>query len=199
MSFILSIVILILTTLLLTSLLHPQRLTEFFLEWGLISFATIVFVFQIANLFRGLNSVPLILLLQTIFLVISVILWIFFRKPKLFPMGFNLKQLLLGLIKPENYPLFGLLLIATGYLLLSLVLIYIVPPNNNDALSFHVARVVHWMQQGNYFPWETPVVWQLTFPVNAQLTYLWTLLFSRTDHYIAYIPFFAPEFLILVS
>jgi len=191
MSFILSIAILILTTLLLTSILHPQRLTEFLLEWGLISFAAIIFVFQVANLFRGLNSVPLILFLQTIFLVISVILWIFFRKPKLFPMEFNLKQLLLGLTKPKNYPLFGLLLIATGYLLLSLVLIYIVPPNNNDALSFHVARVIHWMQQGSYFPWETPVIWQLTFPVNAQLTYLWILLFSNTDHFIAYIPFFA--------
>ena len=91
----------------------------------------------------------------------------------------------------KNWFLLILAICVAGVLLLSVVLNYIVPPNNNDALSYHVARIVRWKQQGSYLPWETPFVWQLTFPLNAQLVYLWTLLFTESDHFIAYIPMVA--------
>jgi hypothetical protein len=191
MIFFLSIIFLIVSTLFLTALLRLRRALEFPLAWGLVSFASVVLVFQIANLLHGLNSAALIILLQSVLLVISATAWFFARKPALFPKDFNLGPVFAKLKQPENAALTALLLVVVGVLLLSLVLIFVVPPNNNDALSFHVARIVRWMQQGSYFPWETPFTWQLTFPVNAQLTYLWTLLMSRTDNYIAYIPFLA--------
>ncbi len=191
MIFLISILILFTTTLFLTALLRLRRALEFPLAWGLVSFASVVLVFQVANLLHGLNSASLILLLQSMLLAISAAAWFFARKPALFPKDLNLRKAFSGLKLSKNAALTALLLVVVGVLLLSLVLIFVVPPNNNDALSFHVARIVRWMQQGSYFPWETPFTWQLTFPVNAQLTYLWTLLMSRTDNYIAYIPFLA--------
>lgn len=191
MIFLLSILMLVFSTLFLTALLRLRRALEFPLAWGLLSFASIVLVFQVANLLHGLDSAALILLLQCVLLVISAALWFLKGKPALYPADLKPGQLLARFKLRGNAALKVLLLLVVGVLLLSLVLIYVVPPNNNDALSFHVARIVRWMQQGTYFPWETPFIWQLTFPVNAQLTYLWTLLLSGTDHFMAYIPFLA--------
>ncbi|MEL7646417.1 MAG: glycosyltransferase family 39 protein [Anaerolineaceae bacterium] len=191
MIFILSILILVFSTLFFSALLRLRRGLEFPLAWGLISFASIVLVFQAANLLHALDSAALIILLQSILLGISALGWLLAGKPALFPPIFNIRQTLSRFKIREHGALTALCLVVAVVLLLSLVLIYVVPPNNNDALSYHVARIVRWMQQGTYFPWETPFIWQLSFPVNAQLTYLWTLLLSGTDHFIAYIPFLA--------
>ena len=191
MLFLASILLLAITTLLLTSLLRLRKAAEFPLAWGLVGFSVLVLVFQAANLLRALNSIQTILLLQTGLLAVSAVGWLVSKRPDLFPENRKVGQRLRG-FKPLKDPvLFALLLLVAAVLLLSLVLIYVVPPNNNDALSFHVARIVRWKQQGSYFPWETPFIWQVTFPVNAQLTYLWTLLFTGTDRFIAYIPFLA--------
>ncbi len=191
MIFLVSIILLVFSTLFLTARLRLRRSLEFPLAWGLLSFASIVLTFQVANLLHSLDSAALILLLQCLLLVISASIWFLAGKPALFPSEIKPGRLLSWFRFRENAALKALLIVVAGVLLLSLVLIFIVPPNNNDALAFHVARIVRWKQQGSYFPWETPFIWQLTFPVNAQLTYLWTLLLSGTDHFIAYIPFFA--------
>ena len=191
MLFLVSIILLVFTTLFLGSHLRLRRAAEFPLAWGIISFAAVVLVFQVANLLQGLGSAWLVILLQLVLLAGSGSAWFFGGKPALIPAVTDFRQKLRKLSLRRDSPLIALLLIVLGVLLLSLVLIYVVPPNNNDALSFHVARIVRWKQQGSYFPWETPFIWQLTFPVNAQLTYLWTLLMSGTDHFIAYIPFLA--------
>ncbi len=188
MEFILSIVILGATTLFAVSLLRLSRVAESILSWSLTAFANLVLVFQVANLFGKLNSMVFILFVQTVLLAAVLGLWLWKNRPRLIP-DFKGKMDLRSVFKnKENWPLLGLLGALAGALALYFVLIYIVPPNNVDALSIHLARVLKWKQLGSYFPWETRNVWQVSFPVNAQLTYLWTVLFTNTDHFIAYIP-----------
>ncbi len=191
MTFILSIVLLLLTTLLLTAQLRLKRLSEVILAWALVGFACLVFVFTIANQLKGLGSQQVILWLQAGLLLVSAISWLLAQRPRIIPEAKG--EINIGaLFKDRKNRLFLVLAICVaGVLLVSVVLNYIVPPNNNDALSFHVARIVRWKQQGSYLPWETPFVWQLSFPLNAQLVYLWTLLFTNSDHFIAYIPMLA--------
>jgi hypothetical protein len=69
------------------------------------------------------------------------------------------------------------------------VLAYSVPPNNNDSISTHAVRLGYWLQNGNYRPWETNRLWQIIYPVNAQLVMYWTLLFSGSDHWVAFVQF----------
>ena len=189
--FLLSILFLILTTLLLTSLLRLRSAGDFFITAPLLAFANLVFIFQAANLLQGLDSPATILWLQAGLLALSLAAWLILGKPAVLPEKLPLNKLFSWLKDRDNRPLLVLAVAVTAMLLLSAVLVYVVPPNNNDALSYHVARIVQWMQRGSYFPWETPFTWQLSFPVNAQLTYLWTVLFTRTDHFIAFIPYFA--------
>lgn len=187
MASILSILLLTGTAFLLGAIL---RIRERFL-WAqgvaLTAFATLVLVFQIANLLHALNRLEIILLIQSVFFTLSAGWWWRNGKPPLFP------RPLMTLEKPTwndlPYAVIGLVVaISAGF---AAVLAYTVPPNNNDALSIHLARVGMWRQLGTYFPWETAVVWQLTFPVNAQLVYLWTILLSGTDHFVAFVPWTA--------
>jgi len=191
MAFILSILILIATTLFLSAHFKLKRWSEAILAWALVGFACLVFVFTITNQLKGLGSQHLILGLQAGLLLVSVISWLLAQRPKIIPD--SKVDINLGAFCKErkNWFLLILAICVAGVLLLSVVLNYIVPPNNNDALSYHVARIVRWMQQGSTSPWETPFVWQLSFPLNAQLVYLWTLLFTNSDHFIAYIPMLA--------
>jgi len=191
MEFVLSIIILGITTLAVVALFPLTRMIETVLSWSLIAFAALVFVFQVANLFGKLNEIGFVLVIQTALLAAVLGLWLYKGRPGLLP-EFRVKiDWRVFLKDKKNWPLLGLLGALTGALVLYVVLIYIVPPNNVDALSIHLARVLKWMQLGSYFPWGTRNVWQVSFPVNAQLTYLWTVLFTNTDHFIAYIPYIA--------
>ena len=191
MVFLLSIILLLLTTLFFSAQLKLKRWSEAILAWALVGFACLVFVFTIANQLKGLGSQHLILGLQAGLLLVSAICWLLAQRPKIIPD--SKVDINLGAFCKErkNWFLLILAICVAGVLLLSVVLNYIVPPNNNDALSYHVARIVRWMQQGSTSPWETPFVWQLSFPLNAQLVYLWTLLFTNSDHFIAFIPMIA--------
>ena len=191
MAFIFSILELIATTLFLTAHLKIKRWSEAILAWALVGFACLVFVFTIANQLKELSSQQVVLGLQAGLLLVSAISWLLAQQPKIIPE--SKVDIHLGAFCKErkNWFLLILAICVAGVLLLSVVLNYIVPPNNNDALSYHVARIVRWKQQGSYLPWETPFVWQLSFPLNAQLVYLWTLLFTNSDHFIAYIPMLA--------
>ena len=191
MAFLLSIILLLLTTLFFSAQLKLKRWSEAILAWALVGFACLVFVFTIANQLKGLGSQQVVLGLQAGLLLVSAISWLLAQRPKIIPD--SKVDINLGAFCKErkNWFLLILAICVAGVLLLSVVLNYIVPPNNNDALSYHVARIVRWMQQGSTSPWETPFVWQLSFPLNAQLVYLWTLLFTNSDHFIAFIPMIA--------
>ena len=65
--------------------------------------------------------------------------------------------------------------------LFNLLLTFVVPPNNNDALSTHIARVAFWLRNGSLAAWETDRWYQLIYPPNAQLVLYWQALFLRTD------------------
>ena len=188
MLFLLSVVILGITTLLIVSLFRVSRISEIILFWSLMAFANLVFVFQVANLFGKLNAAGFVLCVQSFFLFVVLAVWLYRERPRLLP-AVRFKIHWMSIVKEKhNWALIGLLGALVASLTLYFVLIYIVPPNNVDALSIHLARVLKWKQYGSYFPWETRNIWQISFPVNAQLTYLWTVLFTNTDHFIAYIP-----------
>jgi len=63
----------------------------------------------------------------------------------------------------------------------ALAQVILVPQNNMDSLSTHLARIVFWYQHGSFFPWPTTMLNQVWYPVNAQLQTYWTLLFLGSD------------------
>jgi hypothetical protein len=190
MLFIVSILLMLASVVLLVALMRLTRISDFLLAWAISAYASLVLIFQIANLLQQINNAGLVLAFQGGLLLASAALWLGLGRPVILPkISFRFNSLPSILKERRNAPLLLLAGALAGTLGLYILLIYVVPPNNNDALSLHLARVLMWKQLGSYFPWDTARIWQLTFPVNAQLVYLWTILFTNGDHFIAYVPF----------
>ena len=73
----------------------------------------------------------------------------------------------------------------------ALIQIILIPQNNMDSLSTHLSRFVFWFQHGSFFPWQTPMLNQVWYPVNAQLQTYWTFLFLGNDHMVGSVQWLA--------
>lgn len=61
-------------------------------------------------------------------------------------------------------------------------LVWRVPPNNYDSMTYHLSRVGYWLQQGSFYPpWNLSAVFQTAYPVNAELGLLWTVALWGSD------------------
>jgi hypothetical protein len=58
----------------------------------------------------------------------------------------------------------------------------LLPTTSTDAQTYHLSRVVYWMQQRSLDHWSTPDLRQTAFPVNFELNLLWLMVMSGTDH-----------------
>ena len=83
-------------------------------------------------------------------------------------------------------PVLGVLGIAVGAALAySAALAVFTPPNDWDAMTYHLARAAFWMQQQQavaYVP-ESPVAMINAYPPNAEIGALFTMLLSDGDRY----------------
>lgn len=167
-----------------------KKAVHYLLSAYLFGFGHLILLFNTLNLFAAMNQRGAILAGQAIVLTpliaLSIRRWQTLRKRlRCFHLPRAARTGPFWIISTLT------LLMTAGSVLLNAALIYVMPPNNNDALAIHMGRVVEWFQRGSYFPWETNRVWQLTFPINAELPYLHTLVFTRADHFIGFFPFFS--------
>jgi 4-amino-4-deoxy-L-arabinose transferase-like glycosyltransferase len=67
---------------------------------------------------------------------------------------------------------------AVGY---QLFLVVATPPNNYDSLTYHLARVAAWLQQGHAGYYDAATARANAFPGNAELGILWTVALLGRD------------------
>lgn len=172
-----------------------KRLSDWFVGQFLITWSLIVFVFTFAGLVYCMNRPVIILLVQ---LVIMVGVWF---------VSFWLKKHHYSIPKPKalrtvfkDVSFFVILFVIGAVMMVVLHFVYVikVPPNNNDALMWHLSRVTMWYQTGSWLPWTTPVLWQLTFPFNGEMVSFWTLLFLKREWLIAILPLISGVFSSLI-
>ncbi len=166
-------------------LLKYRRWLDWLFGFALIVYSLIVFEFTTLGFLNWMNKQWVVILGQVVLLVISVLL------------TSRSKDLLREFLKPlkqrtrlKDFSWFilifaGLMLVV---LLLNIVYVLYVPPSNNDALMIHLARVGMWNQNGTWLPFDTPAVWQNTFPFNGELMAFWSLLFMKRDTLVAVFP-----------
>ncbi len=170
---------------LITAVLRPPVRPAALLSVYLLSFANIVLAGEITNSFYQLNNPWLWLALHFALAAAACLAWWLAGRPSLkaswvgpdgrvFPAGLAASL--------RKWP--DLWVLGSGVslvFLFSAVLVWIVPPNNNDSLATHMSRIGYWLQRGAFFPWPSQRIWQITYPVNMQLQMFWTVLFLRTD------------------
>jgi hypothetical protein len=72
-----------------------------------------------------------------------------------------------------------LCVVVVAIYLFGAFLILNVPPNNSDAMSYHLARVGYWQQNASLSPWPTHDLRRTTFPPNAEISILWSVTFLK--------------------
>jgi hypothetical protein len=191
----LAIIIVLLTTLLITSLLRISSIVPRLLAIFLIAVAQIVLVGEIAGLTGLMNNQFFYLIFHLLSLAVSIGFWIKYHTPSVFPISELKGQVaslrsLPDLIRkyPDLFIFSAAILIAY---LVNAVLILVVPPNTNDSMTTHMARIGFWLQNGSLRSWSTPYIFQLIYPINAQLQILWTILFRGSDQFAGFVQWFA--------
>lgn len=92
----------------------------------------------------------------------------------------------------SRHPDLAALLIVIGIVYVAnLAVVLLVAQSTNDALAYHLPRILYWLRAGNYQHYETYQVMQPTAPMNSSLTMLWTVLHTGNEHLVGTIQYAA--------
>lgn len=73
---------------------------------------------------------------------------------------------------------------------------WLYPPNNYDSLTYHMARVAHWIQNGSVAYYPTPIERQNVMGPGAEYLILFFQLLSGTDHLASFVQYISYGILI---
>jgi len=191
--FLVSFLIALVFSFLVSACLKIRHPLVYLLSVFLLFCSHLVLAFQAAGLVSILNKPIPFLAIQFCLSLLALIVWLLRRRPVFFAdvvkVHLSWRSLSQFLRQNPVLAIFGLLVaIAYG---INAYLIYQVPPNNNDSLYVHMARVGHWILNGSLTDYPTYYLFQHYYPYNAQGLILWTTLFSGSDHFAGYVQFFA--------
>jgi hypothetical protein len=147
----------------------------------LISFFSYFFA-EINSIFQSLSFVSMIFCWSFFILVISFLCFYIYRNNKV-------KFIMDGYISISQR--IYLVVIFIFILIPLFVLALIVPPNNWDSMTYHMPRVMHWIQNLNIYPYPTGNVRQLVTPPLAEYIILNMQLLSGDDYFANLVQFFS--------
>jgi hypothetical protein len=165
----------------LSASFYNKSRIAFFLALFLFAYTNIILATEIASLFRLIKP-GFLLSIQLILASAAGIVWLLTGKPPLLGPFRGKNRSWKGFFDfghhPEVVLLGACLLLAYG---IGVYLILATPQNNYDSMTYHLSRVGYWLQHGALTPWPTPNPRQTTFPPNAEIGLLWTVLFWGSD------------------
>jgi 4-amino-4-deoxy-L-arabinose transferase-like glycosyltransferase len=184
MTLLLATTLVVIFAILVVSVLRPPTRIVGLVGWYLLSYANVVFVAEVAGTLHSLDPLSF-LFLHFGLVAFAVILWAARGRPPLVWRSLSIGSLLnrrriLNTMKSDP----ALYALAAGVALVYLVgaiMVLTVPPNNYDSMTYHLSRVGYWLQHDSFEPWPTPNLRQTTSPMNAELGFMWAIIFSRTD------------------
>lgn len=150
----------------------------------LCSWAQIVLISELTSLARQLN-LPAYLFLQVLVFIGTGYLWKRNGSLNLFgPFSDSKISVQYAKTLAKHHPILAIwLLFSSALYAFQAALILTVPQNNYDSMTYHLSRVGYWLQHQSLATWLTPNPRQTTFPINAELGVLWTMLFSGNDRW----------------
>ena len=190
--FLISLILIFLSSYLITSVLKPKENFIGFVYLFLIAFAQIILTFEILSLFSAINQICF-LTMNGIFAGLVLLIWQKYKRPLWKLKSNNLLRRIINSLKLDK----SLRVLAFGFsvfIISAVFLCAIMPVNNGDALSYHLARCLFWLGQGNLNHFEIPDVRNTCLPINSELLYSWVLLFVRRDVGIGFFSFFGYVF-----
>jgi|GEM_PF-3160072 len=170
---------------------RPPNKPAWLAAFYLVGSADIVLTLCIANSFYLLNQRIAVLIIHLLIGGLGWLIWQRIGRPSLWGtfQGWKIK-FDFEWVRSEPVLTFLFAGITLSYIF-ALVQLIVIPQNNVDGLSTHLARIVFWRQHGSIFPWPTFLPNQVVYPINAQLETYWTLLFLNSDRLVGVVQWLA--------
>ena len=178
---------------LLLTILTSYFLSAFagcFLYFFIIFLGLIILNIELLSLFKAISPIGIILL-NLIFFIISLILWLKNKKPVLKPDVTELKnraERILNCFKLDK----GLAILGAGFIFLiviSFILCAFLPVNEPVALSYHTYRALIWAQKGFIHHFDTADIRNHVMPINSELIYTWIFSLTNKDFGFGFLQF----------
>ena len=147
------------------------------------AFSEIVVASLLVTPFDGLTTGGW-LLAQALISAGVVALWIAVGKPRIPRPTLPNRATVMAQAR-ANPVLAVLAAIVVGALSLQLVMGFVVPPNNWDSMTYHLARAAFWLQENSLAHFHNGTSWQLAYPPNGEILQAWTLSVSDGWHLVA--------------
>jgi hypothetical protein len=163
--------------------------------WG----AVLVAVVELASLGYLVTRPVLIaawLIIGIIFSAVTVLSW---RQRTHWPITELPVHLKLGFLRhihfsaPSNLPLSQHLLIYSGafVVLILLLIAFSSAPNNWDSLTYHLPRIMHWLQNGSVAHYPTAITRQISLNPWSEFAMMVLYALSDSDAYVAGVQWFS--------
>ncbi len=143
-------------------------LRDFFVKAWIVYIFFVVISTEILSVFNSINSIS-VLISHTIF-VVGILLWLI------------KKRVVIIVPKLKIHPFFQTIIIFLSILTIVIPLAFIAiyyPPNNWDSMTYHMSRVMHWIQNQNIAFYPTNNERQLYLgPTSEYIILNWILIFD---------------------
>jgi len=178
--FIISFVIVFCSTYFVTAVFKSKKPENNVLFFILNLFAQIILSFEFLSLLGQIKEIN-VLLLNLVVMAISFVFWKHKNSPVLFTekVDITFEKIKTSLSQDKFLKILGIFFLIS--VLASLFLAAYAPVNLWDSMTYHLARIVIWMQNGSINHFETSSIRQVMFPPNAEILYMWVLIFLKKD------------------
>lgn len=188
--FIISFLLVFTTSYFVTCLLVDDKFINGIFYLLLSAFANVVLTMEILSLFSAI-SVAGVLILNVLFLITSLVVWVKKGKPVWkIPISkiklFFLKYFVC--IKQDKY----LAVLSIGFLVAVLTALFMssfMPIMNFDAESYHALRSLFWIHNHNLNHFYIADIRNIVFPINSEIVYAWVFMFIKRSAWIMYTAF----------
>lgn len=156
---------------------RPENTVIFFL---LNTAVQVILSFEILSILKSIDPIN-VLKINLFVWLISFIFWNIKKRPKLISEKFdiNFENIKTAVKKDKILLILGLFFLFSVFI--SFFLAVYAPVNQWDSTTYHFARIALWIQHKSLEHFETSSVRQVMFPPNAEILYLWFLMFIKKD------------------
>ncbi len=188
--FIISFFLVFLTSYFITCLIVEDKPINGIFYLLLTAFANVVLTMEILSLFSAI-CVPGVLILNVIFLILSVLIWIKRDRPVWKIPIEDIKRFFrkyFVCIKRDKY----LAVLSVGFIIAvstALFMSSFMPIMNFDAESYHALRSLFWIHNHNLNHFYISDMRNIAFPINSELVFAWVFMFIKRSAWIMYTAF----------
>lgn len=183
-----SVFLAVLSTSFLTLIFENKNIYRAICLFCVFIFAQIVLTFECLSLFSSITPLNIVVF-NSVFALISSVAFRFFAKKQDFcPMLKSECLKFRNAIKHDMWlrsVLIAFLLCLVG----SLIYAFFVPSNDEDALSYHLARLPFWYSAKNLNHFLTADIRALIMPINSEIFYFWAYSFIKSDIFVRFFSF----------